>query len=401
MPTPPEPQTRNSAGTPEQTSGASTRTRNDILNMIRSRYLELYRDRQACMNPAVTGFSQDYGAIEQRGLASSLQQDDSDADAQRSAITPLRNSYLLLGTATGRMEVRNPMHLNPRTTANPWPFETGTNIQPTQEPIMASNNDTFIVNRIGHEELEAHLDRLLAHYAEGTAEGDDLKARFEVQSSLTMRDEETAAKFRERYVFLASCYASKSFPPDRNTLKHHVLNMLTTAARDVLAAYGVYAASANGNGYAVLDTGRGAVFRALEAAVNRRVQTTPDADPSSLRFYRDAPPTHWVYVDKLDRFVQDKQAHDEELRREKALVGAMDVGEDVKQLMHMYLTRAGNNYANALRYYHTVNILNLFRNYADNCSALLFYSYKVKDKEIRGLQYAGNDGDFITGFGGY
>lgn len=323
--------------------------------MIRLRYLELYLDRQACMNP----------------------------------------------TVAGRMEVRNPMHLNPRTTANPWPFETGTSIQPTQEPIMAKVNDNFIVNRIEQEELEAHLDRLLAHYAEGTAEGDDIKTHFEVQSSVSMRDEETSVKFQERCVFLAACYASKSFPPDRNTLKQHVLSMLTSATRDVLGAYGVYALSANGNGYAVLDTGRGAVFRSLEAAVNRRVQTTPDAYPSSLYFYRDAPPMYWVDIDKLDSFVQDKQAHDEELMREKSLVGAMNVGEDVKQLMHMYLTRAGNNYTNALRYYHTVIMLNLFRKHADNYSSLLFYSYKVKGKEVRGLQYGPDDGDFITGFGGY
>lgn len=288
----------------------------------------------------------------------------------------------------------------PRTT-NPWPFETGVNIQPTQEPIMAKHNDNFIVNRIEQEELETHLDHLLARYAESTAEGDDLKARFEAQSSVSMRDEDTAAKFQERCIFLAACYASKSFPPARDTLKRHVLSMLTAATRDVLGAYGVYAASANGNGYAVLDTGRGAVFRALEAVVRSRVDTTPDADPSSLCVYRDAPPRNWVDVDKLDSFLQDKQAHDEELRREKALVGAMNVGEDIKQLMHMYLTRAGNNYANALRYYHTVSLLNVFRNHADNYSALLFYSYKVKDKEIRGLQYAGNNGDFITGFGGY
>lgn len=358
------------------------------------------------MNPAVTGFSQDYGAIEQRVLASSLQQDDSDADAQRLAITPLSNSYLLLGTATGRMYMpqqevlRHILEQNPPR-RNPWPFETGTSIQPTQESIMAKHNDNFIVNRIEHEELEAHLDRLLVQYREGTAEGDDIKACFEVQSSLSMRDEETAAKFQERCAFLAACFVGRSFPPQRDALRTHVLGMLTRATRDVLGAYGVYAASANGNGYAVLDTGRGAVFSALEAVVRSRVDTTPDADPSSLYFYRDAPPRSWIDVDQLSNFVHDKQAHDEELRREKALVGAMNVGEDIKQLMHMYLTRAGNNYTNALRYYHTVNILNLFRNHAYNYTALLFYSYKVKDKEVRGLQYGPGDGDFITGFGGH
>ena len=353
------------------------------------------------MNPAATGFSQDYGAIEQRVLASSLQQDDSDADAQRLAITPLSNRYIYRGTSTGRMEVRNPMHLNPRTTTNPWPFETRTNIQPTQEYIMANINDIFIINRIEHADLEAHIDHLLAHYSEGTAEGDDIKALFEVQSSLSMRDEETAAKFQERRIFLDACYASKSFPPERDTLKRHVRRMLNAATRDVLGAYGVYAAYAGGNGYTVLDTGRAAVFRALEAAVSRRVETTPDADPSSLRFYRDAPPQIWVDVDKLDSFAQAKQAHAEALRRETALVGALAVDEDIKQLMHMYLTRAGNNYANALRYYHTVSILNMFRNHADNYTALLFYSYKVKDKEVRGLQYSTDDHAFITGFGGH
>lgn len=369
--------------------------------MIRARYLELYLDRQACMNPAATGFSQDYGAIEQRVISWSLQEDDSDADAQRLAITPLSNRYIYRGTSTGRMEVRNPMHLNPRTTTNPWPFETGTSIQPTQEHIMANINDTFIINRIEHTELEAHIDHLLAQYSEGTAEGDDIKACFEVKSTLSMRDEETAAKFQERCAFLAACYASKSFPPAREELKRHVCSMLTSATRDVLGAYGVYARSANGNGYAVLDTGRAAVFKALEAAVSRRVETTPDADPSSLIFYRDAPPRIWADVDKLDSFMHDKQAHAEELRLEMALVETMAVGEDVKQLMRMYLTRAGNNYANALRYYHTVSMLNVFRNHADNYTALLFYSYKVKDKEVRGLQYSTDDDAFITGFGGH
>lgn len=317
-------------------------------------------------------------------------------DAQRLALTPLSNRYLYRGSVTGRME----MH-TPTSTTNPWPFETWTNTQPTQEPIMAKHNDHFIVNCITYEDLEAHLDHLLAHYSEGTAEGDDLKARFEVQSSLYIRDEETAAKFQERCIFLAACYASKSFPPARDMLKRHVLSMLTAATRDVLGAYGVYAASAGGNGYSVLDTGRAAVFKALEAAVRRRVETTPDADPSSLSFYRDAPPRSWVDADLLGSFMHDKQAHDEELRRERALVGAMNVGEDVKQLMHMYLTRAGNNYANALRYYHTVSVLNVFRDHADNYTALLFYSYKVKDKEVRGLQYSTDDNAFITGFGGH
>ncbi len=331
-----------------------------------------------------------------------------DADAQRLAVTPLRNSLVYRGTVTGRMNIY--MHQQQVLThlieqnpprRNPWPFETGTNIQPTQEPIMAKHNDHFIVNCIKHEELEEHIDHLLAHYAEGTAEGDDIKARFEATSMVNVRDEETAAKFQERCAFLAACYASRSFPPQRDTLKTHLLSMLTAAARDVLNAYGVYAASANGNGYAVLDTGRAAVFKALEAAVSRRVETTPDAVPSSLCFYRDAPPRDWLEAEKTAGFVHDMQAHAEDLRREMALVETLAVGEDIKQLMRMYLTHAGNNYANALRYYHTAGVTNLFRKYADNYTTLLFYSYKVKDKEIRGLQYTGNDSDFITGFGGY
>lgn len=289
----------------------------------------------------------------------------------------------------------------PRTTTGPWHFEPRTINQPTQEPTMAENNDNFIVNRITHVDLESHLDHLLAHYSEGTAEGDDIKARFESQRSLSMRDEETAAQFQERCIFLAACYASKSFPPQRDTLKTHVLSMLTAATRDVLGAYGVYAASANGNGYQVLDTGRAAVFRILETIVRKRVKTTPDAAQSSLRFYRDVPPRDWVEAEKTVGFMHDKQAHADELKREMALVETLAVGEDIKRLMRMYLTRADNNYANALRYYHTVSILNVFRNNADNYVALLFYSYKVKDKEVRGLQYNTSDNDYITGFGGY
>lgn len=265
---------------------------------------------------------------------------------------------------------------------------------------MSKHNHHFIINRIEHTALEVPLDSLLEQYREGTAEGDDLKAHFEAQSTLTMRDEETAARFKERCAFLSACYASRSFPPAREELKRHVISMITAATRDVLGEYGVYSESANGDGQAVLDTGRAAVFRALEAVVRSRVERTPDAAPSSLAFYRDAPPKDWVDVDQLGSFIHDKQAHDADLRRETALIGAMAVEEDVRQLMRMYLTRAGNNYANALRYYHTVSILNLFRNHADSYALLLFYSYKVKDKEVRGLQYGVDAGDYIEGFGG-
>ncbi len=367
MPTTPDPQLGNNAGAPAQTSGASSRTRDEMLAWIRERYLALYRDRQACVS-----ISQDYGAIEQHVVAASLQQE----------------------------ELRCLLEQNPPR-RNPWPFETWANLKLTQEDfIMSKHNDNFIVNRITHVDLEAHLDHLLAHYSEGTAEGDDIKACFEVQGSLSMRDEETAAKFQERCAFLAACYASKSFPPKRDTLKVHVLSMLTAATRTVLGEYGVFAASANGNGHAVLDTGRASVFNALERVVKDRVDNANDANPSSLFFHRDAPPRDWVYADKTAGFMHDKQAHADELKREMALVETMAVVEDVKQLMRMYLIRAGNNYANTLRYYHTVSILNVFRNHADNYTALLFYSYEVNGAAVRGLQYGTDAGDYIEGFGG-
>lgn len=266
---------------------------------------------------------------------------------------------------------------------------------------MSEQKHHFIINRIENAELEAYIDRLLEQYREGTAEGDDLKALFDAASMLSMRDEDTAAKFQERRAFLAACYASNSFPPAREELKRHVLSMLTSASRDALDAHRLCTAAANGNGYAVLDTGRAAVFKELEAAVRSRVERTPDAAPSSLTFFRDAPPRDWVDADRLGSFIHDKQAHDVDLRREMALVETLGVGEDVKQLMRMYLTRAGNNYANALRYYHTASLFNTFRRHADNYVLLLFYSYKVKDKEARGLQYSVNAGDYVEGFGGY
>lgn len=266
---------------------------------------------------------------------------------------------------------------------------------------MSKHNHHFIVNRIELKELEEHLDRLLEQYREGTTEGDDLKAQFEAQSTLPIRDEETAAHFQERCAFIAACYASRSFPPSREELKRHVLSMLTSATHDALGAYGVYAESANGDGQAVLNTGRVSVFKELEAVVRSRVERIPDAAPSSLTFFHDAPPKDWVDVDQLGSFMHDKQAHDADLRREMVLVETLAVGEDIKALMRTYLRRAGNNYANALRYYHTVSILNLFRRHADNYTTLLFYSYKVNGKEVRGLQYSVDAGDYITGFGGY
>lgn len=265
---------------------------------------------------------------------------------------------------------------------------------------MSKHNHHFIVNRIEHKELEALLDYLLAHYCEGTAEGDDLKARFEVQGTLTLRDEETAAHFKERCAFLTACYASKSFPPAREALKRHVLSVLTGAARDALYEHRLYTAAANGDGHAVLDTGRAAVFKELEAAVRSRVATTPDAAPSSLTFYRDAPPSDWAEVGQLGSFIHDKQAHDVGLRREMALVETLGVGEDIKQLMRMYLTRAGNNYANALRYYHTSSLFSVFRKHADQYALLLFYTYEERGMVVRGLQYGVDAGDYIEGFGG-
>lgn len=265
---------------------------------------------------------------------------------------------------------------------------------------MAEHKYHFIVNRFENKEIEAHLDRMLEQYQEGTAEGDDLKAHFDAQSMLHMRDEETVAKFQERCAFLASCYASRSFPPAREELKRHMLSMLTAATRDVLGVYGVCTEPANGDGHAVLDTGRAAVFNMLERVVKDRVDTVNDAAPSSLIFYRDAPPSDWAEASQLGSFLHDKQANDADLRREMALVETLDVGEDIKHLMRTYLTRAGTTYTDALRYYHTASLFNTFRRHADNYVLLLFYSYKVKDKEVRGLQYNINDGDYIEGFGG-
>lgn len=367
MPTPPDPQPSDSAGAPAQTSGAS---------------------------------SLDYGAIELRVLAEYCQQEYSAVDA------PLIDSYHYQGTSTGRMYMHQQEVLRflleqnqPR--RSPWPFDTQANLELTQEDfIMANHNDTFIVNRITHVNLEAHLDHLLAHYSEGTARGDELKALFEAQGAMPACSDEPSVQFQEHCYFLSACYASRSFPPKRDTLKQHVLNMLTTATRDAVGAYGVVAEAASGNGYAVLNTGRAAVFNALERVVKDRVSNVDDADPSSLCFHRDAPPKDWVDADKTAGFVHDKKAHDDELKLEMSLVEKMPVGENIKQFMRRYLKRAGNNYAHALRYYHTVSVLNLLRNHADNYVALLFYSYVVNGTEVRGLQYNTDAGDYIEGFGG-
>jgi hypothetical protein len=150
----------------------------------------------------------------------------------------------------------------------------------------------------------------------------------------------------------------------------------------------------------VLNTGRSAVFNALERVVKDRVGITKDANPSSLSFYRDAPPKDWVDAEKTAGFVHDRRLYTEDINSEMASIETLDVSEDIKQRMRMYLTRAGNNYANALRYYHTVSVLNLLRNHADNYVALLFYSYEVNGTEVRGLQYNTDAGDYIEGFGG-
>lgn len=372
MPTTPDPQPSDSAGAPAQTSGAS---------------------------------SLDYGAIEQRVITRYCLQEYSAVDAQHVELTTLSDLPIYQGTSTGRVYMHQQevlrclLEQNPPR-RNPWPLDTQANLELTQEDfIMANYNDTFIVNRITHVNLEAHLDHLLAHYSEGTTRGDELKALFEVHGSVSMRDEDTAAQFQERCYFLAACYASRSFPPKRDTLKTHVLNMLTTATRDVLGAYGVVAEAASGNRYAVLNTGRAAVFNELERVVRDRVGLTNDANPGSLCFYRDAPPKDWVDAEKTAGFVHDKKAHDDELKLERSLIETLDVSEDIKKLMRAYLARAGNNYANALRYYHTVSVLSLFRNHADNYTALLFYSYEVNGTEVRGLQYGVDASDYIEGFG--
>lgn len=373
MPTPPDPQPSSSAGAPAQTSGASSR---------------------------------DYGAIELRVLAEYCQQEYSTVDAQHVGFTTLSDSSIYPGISTGRMYMHQQEFLRclleqnpPR--RSPWPFDTQANLELTQEDfIMANHNDTFIVNRITHANLEAHLDHLLAHYSEGTTRGDELKALFEVQGSMPARGDGPSVQFQERCYFLSACYASKSFPPKRDTLKQHVLSMLINATRDAVSEYGVVAEAASGNGYSVLNTGRAAVFNALERVVKDRVRITEDANPSSLSFYRDAPPKDWVDAEKTAGFVHDRRLYAEEINREMAFIETLDVSEDIKQRMRMYLTRASHAHANALRYYHTVSVLNLLRNHADNYVALLFYSYEVNGTEVRGLQYNTDAGDYIEGFGG-